>query len=99
MVEETIVRSTDGLSKPALKVMVDLFGHQDQYMLQVADVADIREHLRNGKITRVRNCGKKTYLELCRHYGVKPLEILQNGAPRRLVDPAQCPTCGQVLSG
>ena len=54
----------------------------DKWSIEATSIEELCRHLASGRITCVRHCGKKTYLELCKFYEVLPFE------------PPKCPTCG-----
>ena len=53
-----------------------------KWSIEATSIEELCRHLASGRITRVRNCGKKTYHELCKFYEVLPFT------------PPKCPTCG-----
>jgi len=61
---------TSGLSVRAKGVLQDLYDKPEVYFFEpVTSEDDVRKLLESGEITKVRNCGRKTYQELCRHFG------------------------------
>lgn len=97
---------TSGLSVRAKGVLQRLYANPRTIMVEaVTSEDDVRKLLENGKITRMGNCGLKTYQELCHHFGARPLDLLHNLLPRQRLGalfsetphPEQCPTCGKRL--
>ena len=64
---------TSGLSFRAKGVLQDLYDKPEVYFFEpVTSEDDVRKLLVGGEITKGRNCGPKTYRELCLHFDYNP---------------------------
>tara|TARA_R110002020_G_scaffold213787_1_gene420775 strand:- start:237 stop:446 length:210 start_codon:yes stop_codon:yes gene_type:complete len=61
---------TSGLSVRAKGVLQSLRERPYVYFFEpVTSEDDVRKLLESGEIIKMRNCGLKTYQELCHHFG------------------------------
>jgi hypothetical protein len=61
---------TSGLSVRAKGVLQQIYDKPEVYFFEpVTSEDDVRKLLESGEITKVRDCGRKTYQELCHHFG------------------------------
>ena len=75
---------TSGLSVRAKGVLQDLYDKPEVYFFEpVTSEDDVRKLLEGGEITKVRNCGLKTYQELCHHFGARPVNFLPSMIERQ----------------